>query len=576
MRRFRGRAASLVAALTLALLLGVSGSPAHAIGSPPSAPAIAKLTPSSRQLAVTWTVPDDGGSLLIGYQVEVATSEGGTFVVPSAGTCAAAVDALTLSCTITDLVNGTTYYVHVIAVNANGPSAASLAAWGTPFTRADKTPAPVVRAGYELLDLTWAPSPSDGGSSITGYAVLIRKGRFGAWLAPTSGTCTGALLTRSCRITSLIGGAEYFVRIGVVNLAGRNLSAATRAVPLAKGDLTLAFGGDVHFSGAASAQAGPGGLHTLPAIFAGADLAMVNLETAITTSGSPTPKEFNFHAGPGVLRTLARAGVDVVTIANNHGIDYGSVGLRQTLAARATSPVPIVGVGRNTADAIKPYTTTVKGTSVAFFGIVGLDLVYEENSAVARSWPATVDGPGLAVWHNHSRAILATVRAWSTKVDVVVVYVHWGYEMATCPNSMQRTVALSLARAGADVIVGSHPHVLQGAGFMGRSVVAYSLGNFAWYSIAGRPSAALMVKVHAGRAASYSWRPTTYTDAGLPYLVQGQERRDTLSLLAQRSTAQCVHLSPVSSARLPLMPLHQSTCVLPLTAAEQVPHPGLE
>ncbi len=573
---FRGRVIPLVSTLTLALLLALSGSPAHAVGSVPSVPAVPSLAPSSTQLTVNWTAPDDGGSLLIGYQVEVATSEGGTFAVPSAGTCAAVLDALAFSCTITDLVNGATYFVRVIAVNDNGPSAASPAASASPYTRAVKTPAPIVRAGYESLDITWAASISDGGSPITGYAVLIRKSRTGEWVAPTGGTCTGALLNRSCRITSLVGGSEYFVRVGVVNLAGVNLSLPTRGVPLVKGDLTLAFGGDVHFSGAASAQAGPGGLRTLPTIFAGADLSMVNLETAIAISGSPTPKEFNFRAGPGVLRTLARAGVDVVTIANNHGVDYGSVGLRQTLVARATSPVPIVGVGRNTTDAIKPYTTTVKGTSVAFFGIVGLDLVYEENAAVARSWPATIDGPGLAVWHNHSRAILSAVNAWSRKVDVVVVYVHWGYEMATCPNALQRSVARALSAAGADVIVGSHPHVLQGAGYMGRAVVAYSLGNFAWYSIAGRASAALMVKVHAGRASSYSWRPTTYTESGLPYLVQGQERRDTLSLIAQRSTAQCVHLSPVSSAHLPLLSLHQSTCVLPLTLAEMVPHLGFE
>ena len=268
---------------------------------------------------------------------------------------------------------------------------------------------------------------------------------------------------------------------------------------------------------------------------------MLTRRHAIATgASSPIAKQYTFRAPDKVLGTLAAAGVDVVTEANNHSIDYGASGLRTTLQARARSPIPVVGIGRSTNDAIAPWVTEVKGTSVAVFGLVGLDLAQEETATVARTWPATPSTPGIAVWKNHSAQILAAVRAWSTKVDVVVVYAHWGREMATCPNGDQRRAADLLSRAGASVIVGAHPHVLQGAGWMGSSVVAYSLGNFAWYAYSGRPSAAFIVRVRHGKPDSYSWRPTTYTGSGLPVLVSGYAEADTRSILAELMTDRIV------------------------------------
>jgi poly-gamma-glutamate synthesis protein (capsule biosynthesis protein) len=367
----------------------------------------------------------------------------------------------------------------------------------------------------------------------------------------------------------------YYVRVRAVAQVGIG-AWSTPSAPirtLARPDIRLAFGGDVHFEGAASAQAGTGGLHTLPQIFAGADLSMVNLETAIaTSSSSPESKEYNFRAPAKVLGTLAAAGVDVVTEANNHSIDYGASGLRTTLQARAHSPVPVVGIGANTSDAIKPFVTEIKGTSIAVFGIVGLDLTYEENAEVARTWPATPNGPGIAVWRNHSTQILAAVTAWAKKVDVVVVYAHWGYEMATCPNAAQRREAQLLARAGASVIIGAHPHVLQGAGWMGHSVVAYSLGNFAWYSTAGRPTGAFFVQVSHGKPAAYSWKPTTYTESGLPILVRGSAAADTRALIAQRSASGCSGLTAKPGARLAL---NLRPCTSTLRPAERAV-PGFE
>ena len=582
-----------VAALAVALVAGLSeagpaSANAGAAGAAdpsaptvPVAPAAPTLAVGNARIDVTWVAPADGGATLSAFLVEVSARAEDGFATPAEGSCADALAPTDTTCSITGLANGVPAFVRVVAVNEVGPSAPSPVAGPVSPRTVPSTPGrPRVVGDYGALSVSWAASPSDGGSPVTRYRVRVATSTAGPFVLAGQGTCRGPLLARACQIVGLTGGRAYYVVVSAVNAAGSGPASAVSASATARRrpDIVLAFGGDVHFSGSAAAQAGPGGLRTLPGIFAGADLSMVNLETAIATGGSPVAKEFVFRAAPRALSTLSHAGVDVVTMANNHGVDFGAAGLAATLRARRTSPVPIVGVGANSDDAIRPWTTTVKGTSVAFFGMVGLDLLFEENSAVARSWPATVDGPGLAVWRNHSRKIVAAVHEWSTRVDVVVVYAHWGYEMATCANAAQRSEALALEAAGADIIVGAHSHVLQGGGFLGSAVVAYSLGNFAWYSAAGRPSAALFVRVRHGHSTGYSWRPTSYSDTGLPYLVNGSEARSTKALLAERSSAQCTGLSARRGLAAPLqvLPDEQARCDLPLTAAELGGDPGLE
>jgi len=527
-----------------------AGSPAMAadVPSQPSAPKVALQADS---LAVTWTAPD--GLAPTSYRVEVAVSPPEVFAAPPAGDCSAPVLAPLLSCTAAGLTPGTTYVVRVIALIDTSESAPSEPSAPIQFVTVPAEPVVSVTSGPAALNVTWK-QVATGGSPITSFRVQLSRSAAGVYTIPARGTCEGALLNRTCRITGLIEGATYYVRVRAISRVGAGPWGLSKPIrTLARPDIRLAFGGDVHFEGAASAQAGAGGLRTLPQIFAGADVSMVNLETAIATSASsPVSKEYNFRAPAKVLSTLAAAGVDVVTEANNHSIDFGASGLRTTLNARAHSPIPVVGIGVNTADAIKPWVTEVKGTSIAVFGMVGLDLTYEENAAVARTWPATPTSPGIAVWRNHSTQLLAAVAAWAKKVDVVVVYAHWGKELATCPDAAQRREAALLSKAGASVIIGAHPHVLQGSGWMGHSVVAYSLGNFAWYSTAGRPTGAFLVQVSHGKPSNFSWRPTTYTGSGLPILVKGSAAADTRALLAERSAPGCSGLTAKPGARLAL------------------------
>jgi poly-gamma-glutamate synthesis protein (capsule biosynthesis protein) len=241
------------------------------------------------------------------------------------------------------------------------------------------------------------------------------------------------------------------------------------------GPLTLAFAGDVHFTGrTAPLLARPEtAFGPIAAELSAADLAMVNLETAVTERGTPEPKQYHFRAPVSAFDAVRAAGVDVVTMANNHVLDYGQVGLADTLDNARRARFPYVGVGRTAAEAYSPYFVTVKGVKI---GIVAFSQVHELEFA----WAAKNDRPGVAVAVDVARAV-AAVRAARADADLVIAFNHWGQEGNGCPTGEQKTLASRLAAAGADLIIGSHAHTLQGDGWIKDTYVAYGLANFVWY-----------------------------------------------------------------------------------------------
>jgi len=239
--------------------------------------------------------------------------------------------------------------------------------------------------------------------------------------------------------------------------------------------LTLAFGGDVHFDGAlARLLEGEDGLAELRPLLGSADVAVVNLETSITDRGAPEPKTFHFRTSPKALSTLAKAGVDVLSMANNHAVDYGPNGLQDTLSAKAASPVPIVGVGKDAADAFAPAVLQAHGLSVAVIGST------QVNDLTVNKFPATDEAPGVAGNLASNERLVAAVKDAVARYDVVVVFLHWGTDYENCPDGRQFATANALEAAGADVIVGGHAHRVQGSGWLGHAYVGYGLGNFVW------------------------------------------------------------------------------------------------
>jgi hypothetical protein len=271
--------------------------------------------------------------------------------------------------------------------------------------------------------------------------------------------------------------------------------------------VTFAFGGDVHFEGGlrGKLRADPQRvLAPIAPVLAGADVAVVNLETAITERGTPQLKEFTFRTSPIALAALGAAGVDAVSMANNHALDYGPDGLADSLAAKAATPSPaVVGIGASAAEAFTPWRLDVKGQRVS---VIAATQVLDGN--LVASWSATDTQGGLAAAKEVDR-LLAAVQAARLDSDTVVVFVHWGTEGETCPSEAQRVLGQQLVDAGADLVVGSHTHRLQGAGRLGTAFVGYGLGNFVWYNESGPAGVSGVLQVTAtGRDVdAYSWAP---------------------------------------------------------------------
>jgi poly-gamma-glutamate capsule biosynthesis protein CapA/YwtB (metallophosphatase superfamily) len=288
-----------------------------------------------------------------------------------------------------------------------------------------------------------------------------------------SGSPSAAPSTSAIRSTASRSGAA-----GTIATPGPTASASDTLEPPAtsRWPVTLSFGGDVHFAEyvAGLLKDPRTSLADLRPYLAHADVAMVNLETAITTRGNEAPKEFHFRTTEDALEALQAAGVDVVTMANNHAVDYGSTGLKDTLAAVRRSPVPVVGIGADAAQAYAAAYLDVRGVRVA---VLGATQVPDWTLA---TWSASGSRAGVASAATVTR-LAAAVRLARARAEVVVVYLHWGTDYTTCPNALQQRTAKALAAAGADVVVGSHAHRLQGGGWLGRTYVDYGLGNFIWW-----------------------------------------------------------------------------------------------
>jgi poly-gamma-glutamate synthesis protein (capsule biosynthesis protein) len=284
--------------------------------------------------------------------------------------------------------------------------------------------------------------------------------------------------------------------------------------------ITIAFGGDVNFEANVRSV-----LDQDPAdVFAGvrsaleADLTMVNLETAITERGTPEPKTYTFRAPATAFAALRSAGVDVVTIGNNHGMDFGPVGLEDTLSAAddLAHGLPLVGGGHDVQDAYLPFRVTIRGQRIAVFGASRV-----VDGHLLDSWTATEDRAGLAVAYDPTLLVEA-LRAERRHADTVIVYLHWGHEYVDCPPSDQTDLADTLIAAGADIVVGSHAHVPLGAGMKGGAYVSYGLGNFVFGSADGpsTESGVLRLTVTGRRVDAAEWAPA-HISGGIPSLLEG-------------------------------------------------------
>jgi poly-gamma-glutamate capsule biosynthesis protein CapA/YwtB (metallophosphatase superfamily) len=314
--------------------------------------------------------------------------------------------------------------------------------------------------------------------------------------------------------------------------------------------VTLAFGGDVNFPAGsnlgdrlASDPATALGT-TVPVLLSGANLSMVNLESALTNGScpDPQPKQYVFYAPTTAISAFEHAGVTLITETNNHGEDCGAAGLQMAIQARQQSGYPILGIGQDIDDAFTPFRTTIDGEKIVI--IAATQVI---DSDLQSAWTATTSQAGLASAYEVG-ALVSEVEAARRTADTVVVYLHWGTEMQDCPNPQQEPLAQLLVGAGADIVVGTHAHVLLGGGYLGRAYVDYGLGNFAFYDNdpPENESGSLVITVTGRHIDAVTWRPAVIED-DLPQPLTGEAAAQALARWNQARDCTNVSSAPGQS-----------------------------
>ncbi len=321
-------------------------------------------------------------------------------------------------------------------------------------------------------------------------------------------------------------------------------SPAGAAAPIR--DVTLAFAGDSLFDlwigdlirtkGADYPWGGVG-----PTLSA-ADIAMVNLECSVSTRGTPCDKTWTFRADPECLDGLVNAGVDIVSTANNHTGDFGTDALLDTLSYLDEHGLARVGAGANKEEAWRPVVLEAEGYKIGFMAAT---IIYPDD------WAATAQRPGICSARD-VKALAAAVAELHKQVDYVVVNVHWGNERDTNPTAFERECGPALVDAGADLVIGHHPHILQGIAAYKGGVIAYSLGNFIFTRTtrASQDSGIVVATFDEQGLAAVRFLPA-FTDAGRPVLETGEDYDRILADLNTLSAEWNTALDPCGYVMLP-------------------------
>ncbi len=224
------------------------------------------------------------------------------------------------------------------------------------------------------------------------------------------------------------------------------------------------------------------------------DVSIGNLECAVGQDKHKAvpDKQYTFIASPRALAGAREAGMDVLTLANNHILDFGTGALQETLAWLDNYKFHYTGAGNNAGEAFKPVIIKKDGINV---GILAFTYVFPQGW-----WVAGEKRPGVASGYDYA-LVKETVRKVSSQTDFTVISLHWGEELAEKPSEKQVKLAHDLVNWGADLIYGHHPHVLQGLELYEGKIIAYSVGNFIFTlsrDLQGRQSVILQVDLNNG------------------------------------------------------------------------------
>lgn len=285
-----------------------------------------------------------------------------------------------------------------------------------------------------------------------------------------------------------------------------------------EGTTTILFTGDVLFANAFKAGYDAGGIggvidQELLLELKQADILMVNNEFPFSDQGTPmADKQFTFQCSPSYVTALNEMGVDVVSLANNHTLDYGKEALRDTFSTLDKAGILYGGAGETVERAEEVQIIEANGKKYGFIAV--------SRVIPTADWKVENSAPGLFSCYDETRLVELVEQAKET-CDFVAVYPHWGVEYQAYPEAYQTRIAERCIEAGADVIVGSHTHCLQGVSYIDGMPVFYSLGNFIFGQNIDK-SAIVKVTVDEEGNASYELIPV-YAEGGVTYRAEGDK-----------------------------------------------------
>lgn len=243
--------------------------------------------------------------------------------------------------------------------------------------------------------------------------------------------------------------------------------------------------------------------------FRAADVRIGNLECPIATSGQPLAnKIFTFRASPAVIDTLSGR-FDALSVANNHSGDYGREAFLETLTLLDMAGIKPFGGGRNLSEAHAPYWVEKGGLKIA---------VLAYNEFKPRAFEAGPDWAGVA-WSEDTHVLRDIQAARAAGADIVIPFMHWGWERERVPSERQKQLARLMIDNGADAVVGGHPHVTQGSDLYKGKPIIYSLGNFVFDGFelpAAREGWLLQMTVSSDGVRDWKLIPAYMDGEGLP------------------------------------------------------------
>lgn len=240
-------------------------------------------------------------------------------------------------------------------------------------------------------------------------------------------------------------------------------------------EATLIFTGDIYLSSYVQNNYNNGGIYnvvseSLLTEMQEGDITVANQEFPFSSGGTKAPdKQFNFRVDPIYTKVLTEMGIGVVGLANNHALDYGTEALTDTFAALETAGIAYVGAGDDQARAMQP---SIIQAGQRNFGFLAASRVIPEIG-----WNVENQQPGILCTYD-SGLLCQAIQEAKQQCDFLTVYVHWGIEKSSTPEEYQRQLAYKYIDAGADLVIGSHPHVLQGIEYYNGKPIVYSLGNY--------------------------------------------------------------------------------------------------